>query len=202
MPDEDKLPWDPLPVAQAAALFADADFPWWIAGGYAIELAVGRALRQHGDTDVGLPRGHQLAARRLLVDWDCWASDPPGTLRPWPVGETLPDKVHDIWCREHPTGRWRLQLMLDEGDALTWRSRRDPRLARPIDEVRRWTADGIPYVAPEIQLHYKAKSARAKDELDLAAALAATQPRQRAWLIDALTLTYGAEHPWLRRIAR
>ncbi|MFF9097395.1 nucleotidyltransferase domain-containing protein [Streptomyces sp. NPDC014802] len=32
-------------------MFAGADFPWWIAGGYAIELAVGRELRPHGDLE-------------------------------------------------------------------------------------------------------------------------------------------------------
>ncbi|MFE3071090.1 nucleotidyltransferase domain-containing protein [Streptomyces sp. NPDC059247] len=36
-------------------IFAEADFPRWIAGGYAIELAVGRELRAHGDLDILVP---------------------------------------------------------------------------------------------------------------------------------------------------
>jgi hypothetical protein len=202
MVDEDKLPWDPLPISSVAALFAHADFLWWIAGGYAIELTVDRALRDHSDPAVGVPRRHQVAIRRLLAGWDCWAADPPGVLRPWPVDEILPDNVHDIWCREHAAGPWRLQLMLDNSDDELWQSRRDPRLTRPIAEVRYRTPDGIPYIAPEIQLHYKAKAARPKDELDLAAVLPAMQPNQREWLVKAIALTYGSDHPWLRRIVQ
>ncbi|MEU6773922.1 hypothetical protein [Streptomyces sp. NPDC046759] len=43
--------WVPEHPEEVAAVFAKADFPWWIAGGYAIELAVGRELRPHDETN-------------------------------------------------------------------------------------------------------------------------------------------------------
>jgi hypothetical protein len=35
-------PWEPAHPPEAAALFAAMPCPWWIAGGFAIELAIGR----------------------------------------------------------------------------------------------------------------------------------------------------------------
>jgi hypothetical protein len=39
----------------------------------------------------------------VLAGWEWWAAVPPGILRPWAPGETVPAAVHDIWCR--PAGR-------------------------------------------------------------------------------------------------
>lgn len=60
--------WVPEHPDGVAALFAQADFPWWIAGGYAIELAVGRELRPHGDLDVLVLRRDQARVHALLAD--------------------------------------------------------------------------------------------------------------------------------------
>lgn len=191
-------PWQPLTIDAVMSLFRDAMFPWWVAGGYAIEMAVGEPIRPHDDIDVLLLRRDHLAVRELLAEWDCWVADPPGTLRLWPVGETLPDASHDIWCRETPDGPWRLQLMLDESDAAAdhWVSRRDPRITRLITDTGRRTTAGVPYLRPEIQLLYKAKGLRPKDELDFTAALPFLGVGERAWLRNAITMTYGDDHPW------
>ncbi|MFC7466871.1 nucleotidyltransferase domain-containing protein [Actinomadura keratinilytica] len=75
--------WEPASVTEVASLFSPLCEPWWIAGGYAVELAVGRAFRAHADIDVLLLREDQLAAQRALAGWEWWAADPPGALRPW-----------------------------------------------------------------------------------------------------------------------
>lgn len=51
-----------LAVAPDLAGDRNAGFPgpWWIAGGFAIELATGRAIRPHDDIDVGLLRSDHL----------------------------------------------------------------------------------------------------------------------------------------------
>jgi hypothetical protein len=191
-------PWRPLTVDDVAALFADAVFPWWIAGGIALELAVGQHIRSHSDIDVLILRPHHLAARQLLADWDCWAADPPGTLRPWAVGSELADAVHDVWCREEPNGDWRLQLMLDETVGDVWLSRRDQAIQAPLRSLTRTTRDGIPYLAPHVQLYYKAKRPREKDELDFKAVIEAGISLDKRWLRDAIAHSYGTHHPWLR----
>jgi hypothetical protein len=49
-----------------------------------------------------------------------------------------------------------------------WLFRRDSRVRRPLATIGSVTTDGIPYMAPEIQLLYKAKASRPQDEADFA----------------------------------
>jgi hypothetical protein len=184
-------------VAEVGALFSDAEFPWWIAGGYAIEFAVGHSFRPHADIDVLLLRKDQLLAQEILQGWDCWAADPPGTLRPWKQGEVLAPHVSDVWCREDPEAPWRLQLMLDDGDESHWRSRRNRLVTRLIDEVGSRSAEGLPFLAPEIQLFYKAKAPRPKDWLDFTKVLPRLFNAQMGWLRDAILIGYGEDNSWL-----
>ncbi|MGZ2357683.1 amino acid transporter [Streptomyces sp. 372A] len=192
--------WDPPPLAEAVRLLAPLRRPWWIAGGYAVELAVGRAYREHGDIDVLLLRRDQAEVQRVLPGWEWWAADPPGTLRPWRPGETLPAGVHDIWCRPGPDEPWRLQFMLDGTDGDDWVFRRDARIRLPLGRLGRVSPDGVPYLAPEVQLLYKSKSRRPKDERDFEAALPVLDDHARAWLAETITLAQGADHPWAVRL--
>lgn len=193
--------WDPAPLTEVAALFRGLKTPWWVAGGRAVELAVGHRVREHGDTDVLMLRRDQLAVQQALPDWKWWAADPPGSLRPWAAGEVLPESVHDVWCQPGPGEPWRVQIMLDESRRQEWVSRRDPRVRRPVRTLGLVSADGIPYLAPEVQLFYKAKEPRPKDEADLTAVLPTLTARQRHWLVRALSRAYGP-HPWAGRLLR
>src|SRR5262245_61992566 len=49
--------WEPLSVAEVAALFRDAPFPWGLAGGYAVEQFLGTPMlrsKRHAEVD-GVP---------------------------------------------------------------------------------------------------------------------------------------------------
>ena len=194
--------WDPPPLADVVALFRGFAAPWWVAGGYAIELAVGRSFREHGDIDIALLRRDHLAVRSHLAAWDCHAADPPGQLRPWPLGESLPPHVHDVFVRELGGEAWRFQLMLDESEGDTWIYRRDARIRRPLAEVIEPHRDP-PRLSPEIQLLYKSRRLLPKDEQDFAAMLPLLTPAQRAWLSAALATEHGddPQHAWLPRLA-
>ncbi|MFD5315410.1 nucleotidyltransferase domain-containing protein [Streptomyces sp. NPDC127098] len=191
--------WDPASLGEVVARFSGLDSCWWVAGGFAIELAVGRRFRSHGDIDVLLLRRDQLIAQRALSGWEWWAADPPGSLRPWASDEVLSPEVHDIWCRPEPDDPWRVQIMIDESLGMEWVSRRDPRVRRPISTLGMASADGVPFLAPDVQLYYKAKGPRPKDEEDFDAALPVLTDRQRCWLVDAISKTYGP-HPWIKRL--
>ncbi len=85
--------WSPLSASDVSRMFRGAAFPWWMAGGWAIDLFVGRQTRRHADTDVLVLRRDQLAAQSLLAagaGWELYAADPPGVLRAWRRGEWLP----------------------------------------------------------------------------------------------------------------
>jgi len=191
--------WDPAPLGEVVARFGGVRVPWWVAGGVAIELAVGRRFRSHGDIDVLLLRRDQLAAQQALAGWEWWCADPPGKLRPWAPDEVLPVGVHDIWCRPGPDAPWRIQVMLDESRGDEWVSRRNPRVHRPIGTLAVPTPDGTPCLAPEIQLYYKAKAPRPMDELDFEATLPLLSPQQKHWLTEAITTAYGPT-PWSDRL--
>lgn len=193
-------PWHPLAIREVAALFANVCFPWWIAGGFAIEQFVGSAFRPHGDIDVLLLKRDATAARRLLRDWDLWVADPPGHLRRWPTDEALPDRATDVWCRKKPGNAWQLQLMFDNSEDGNWQSRRAPAISVPIDAIGFKNADGIAFLRPEIQLFYKAKNPRPKDDLDLAHCLPLLTGEQLDWLAHVIRITFGDDAPWLTQI--
>lgn len=172
-------PWSPLSPAGVKVLLGGADRPWLVAGGWAIDLFVGRQTRRHADIDVLVLRADQQLIQERLHDWQIFAADPPGTLRRWRPGETLPTSVHDIWCRENAEGPWRVQFMIDDSDGSHWVSRRDPRIRMSLADTRRVSPSGIPYLAPEVQLLYKSRSPRPKDEHDLHATIAHLGPAQR-----------------------
>jgi hypothetical protein len=58
------------------------------------------------------------------------------------------------------------------------------------------TAEGIPYLAPEIVLLFKAKHTRPKDEDDFAATVPHLGEARVRWLVDALERVHPG-HRWL-----
>jgi hypothetical protein len=182
---------------EVTALLGDLPCPWWLAGGWSIDLHLGRQTRSHEDTDVVILRDDQGVVRDHLAGWDLRAADPPGSLRPWPAGEVLPESVHDVWCRRRPGDNWALQLMIVDVVDGSWVYRRDPRIRRPLAELDGPASGPARRVlAPEVQLLYKSKAPRAKDEADFAAVVGELDPARRDWLGAALTVT-SARHPWL-----
>ncbi|WP_086823556.1 amino acid transporter [Allokutzneria sp. NRRL B-24872] len=193
---EDLGRWEPATPAEVGALFAAFRGPWWIAGGWAIEFAINPStvdgMRPHADIDVLVLREHHLGAHDVLPGWELWAADPPGTLRRWPPGEVLPPTVHDVWCRQSAEAPWRVQLMIDESRGTEWISRRGNGIRRPLAEIGQVTTGGLPFLRPEIQLFYKSRGMRAKDEQDFLAVLPHLGADQRRWLSDAMP----KGHPW------
>ena len=178
-------------------LFQGCKAPWWITGGYAIDAFVGRFDRRpHADIDIGLLARDQAAVRSCLARWDFHCGDPPGTLRPWRPGELLQEPIHDVWARERPGEPWRFQLVLNPDDSGVWVYRRDARIRRQLSELV-WRSNGIPILAPEVQLLFKSKTIRPRDEQDFADSSPLLDAQQARWLRDALRLI-DPEHIWLR----
>jgi hypothetical protein len=198
--ETDLGPWEPMMPTEVAELLSSAACPWWIAGGWAIDLQLGRQTRTHEDMDVLILRDDQRAIQAVLDGWDLYAADPPGTLRRWRPGEVLPPAVHDIWCRRTPESPWSLQIMIDDASAGVWRYRRHGQIQRRVAELDGGACDGDPMVlAAEVQLLQKSKSPREKDEADFLAVRDLLRPDQRAWLLRALTVA-SPTHPWLARL--
>ena len=180
-------------------MFAPIGKPWWIAGGWAIDLAIGHQTRPHADIDIAFPRGDVAALRALRERWElCVAHD--GALLPWDGGDLLPQH-HQFWVRPQGQQEWAFEVLLEDVDGARWTYRRDARITMPLAEFGRVTDDGISYVAAPIALLYKSgSSTRTRDEGDFRAALPLLSDTERAWLRDALILV-DATHPWIAPLA-
>jgi hypothetical protein len=191
--------WEPLSVEAVTDLLGGVGARWWIAGGRALDLHVGRQARPHHDIDVLVPRADLPTVRGRLRSWDLHAADPPGAgrLRPWPEGELLSPALHDVWCRPTPTSPWALQLMVDDADGPDRVHRRDHRIRRPVSELSGPASiPGRPVLAPEVQLLGKSRTLRPKDVADFERVAGVLDERQRTWLREALS-TVDPGHDWL-----
>jgi hypothetical protein len=187
--------WEPLRLDEAAALMSGFPGPWWVVAGWAIELHVGRRVREHSDVDLLVLRDDQAAIRSQLPGWEVQVAH-GGRLEPWPDGLHLELPRSGLWARSDPDGPWQLQFLLAERDGDTWWFRRDPGIRLPIAEIGLRSPSGIPYLRPELTLLFKSRDPRERDEADFDAVLplldATARARLAAWL--------PADHPWRTRI--
>ncbi|ROR90941.1 nucleotidyltransferase domain-containing protein [Nocardioides aurantiacus] len=189
--------WEPLTPDQVVDVMGGLPCRWWIAGGWALDLHVGHQTRRHEDIDVLVLREDVASLRDHLAGWDLHVGDPAGSLRPWPVEQRLPRTVHDIWCRRSPSSPWSMQVMVDDTKNGEWVYRRDQRIRRPVPELDGPASNTERRVlSPDVQLLYKSRDPRPKDEADFQAAVTHLNPSQRRWLRRSLASTSGA-HPWL-----
>jgi hypothetical protein len=185
--------WEVASPAEAMGWFANVAVPWWIAGGWAIDLFLGRETRPHEDLDVGVLRENVGEVLRSFSDWEVFeAKDGVLTRLLHPTPRT---EVNSLWCRRRGAQRWRLELMLDDAVGDAWVYRRNAEVRRGLQSVVYHNIKGIPYLAPEIQLLYKAKHARSRDERDFETVLPHLSAEARAWLRQSLARTLPS-HPW------
>ena len=184
--------WQPLTLDQVVRLFTGYRARWWISGGHALELHLGRSWRAHEDSDVGVVRQDGAALRELLVGWDVHVAA-AGRLTPW-SGSTLraEDSQNNLWCRESVGRPWCLDVTVGEGTGEFWVYRRDPTVRVRWDEAVLRSDDGIPYLAPELQLLFKSKDVRPKDDLDAREVIPELTGDRRRRLRDLLPV----DHPW------
>lgn len=184
--------------ARVAAALERLEAPWWIAGGWALDLFLGRETRAHEDVDVVLLRRDQAALLRHFAGWDLQVAVPGEGLRPWD-GSALELPLHELWARRAPGKDWLCELLLAEADGETWVYRRDARVRLPLAQAG-GVAGGLPLLAPEIVLLYKSKGPAGKDEADFAAVEPELSAGARRWLGEAIALVHPG-HPWLGRLA-
>ena len=192
--------WTPLSLAEVKNIFDGAPFRWGLGGGYAIEQFLGSPIRAHDDVDIVIFRDEQLKAQQLLSGWELYAADPPGTLRKWNADEYLPFGIHDIWGYRSGANGWQFQFMVVETEGDEWFHRRNHQVrGRREDLLVEYK--GFPCVRVEIQLMYKAKNRRPKDELDFRACLPRLSLEQKAWLKERLQVLYSEDHAWAEALS-
>ena len=190
--------WEPLTPEQVALLLRGFGAPWWIAGGWALDLFVGRQTRAHNDIEIAIFRADAEALRAFLGGWEFFIAE-SGTLTPCPPSAALPASAHELWSRERGRDAWQLEVLIEERDGDRWAYRRHPRIGAHVRDIGRVTESGIPYLRPDIQLLYKSKGSRAVDESDLITILPRLDAAHRATLV-AWLFTTSPGHRWLERL--
>lgn len=142
--------WAPLAPQDLASLLAGATFPWWVVGGWALELATDR-VRPHDDLDVAVRRFDLAALAEHLHDWHLWAAQ-EGALKPLSRFVRLPDDHEQLWMRKDAQSPWVLDWLLSPTEATPdgdlWIFKRDPRVRLPLTEAVR--PGPIPHLAPHL----------------------------------------------------
>lgn len=192
------------PILRVADIMNGFPAPWFISGGWAIDLFLGEVTRVHSDVEIGIFRRDQQAVRRQLPGWaleKAVDSDEGGKSVSWEASEELQLPVHQIkasQCDAQPT---EIEFFLNERSDADWISRRHEGLTRPISQAIFISAIGVPALAPEIQLLFKGKYNRQKDQFDFERAITRFRGMQRNWLATALT-RYHARHPWIAMLSQ
>ena len=139
-----KTLWRALHPRDAASLLAGIDVPWWIAGGWALEMFRGTVTRPHADLDVGVLRRDISTVLDRLSGWEMFEAK-GGRLTRLAPGALPRVDVYSLWGRPTAGDLWAIELMLNEADGDMWVYRRDPRIRRPLATAIRQSADGIGY---------------------------------------------------------
>jgi hypothetical protein len=182
-------------------LLAPVDTAWWVAGGWALELFGETSHRSHKDLDIGICRCHaaKVLAALALDAWEFFEAK-NGSLFRLAAGEIPHAAVNSLWGRPIGESTWALELLLDESDGDHWVFRRDPTIAMPLARAIRRSADGIPYLAPEIQLLYKARDRRPEDKADFECCAPLLDHKALKWLQEAIGSS-DPNHPWIPTLA-
>lgn len=104
--------------------------------------------------------------------------------------------THQTWLRDRASGAYVLDVFREPHEGDVWICRRDPGIRLPYTAVIHRTRDGIPFLAPELVLLFKAAHTRAKDHQDFTATLPLLSADGRARLAGLLARVCPG-HPWL-----
>lgn len=186
--------WDPWRPEDVARLLSGVSAPWYVAAGWALDLFRGEQTREHGDLEIGVPAPDFGAVRAALAGYDV---EVIGSGRAWPLDSPAFDVMHQTWVSEPGTGVYRLDIFREPQRDGLWVCRRDETIRRPYVQIIRRTAEGIPYLVPEIVLLFKARhSAEPKNQADFAGTLPLLDDAAVGWLRRALERVHPG-HAWL-----
>ena len=181
--------WTPGQVAQH---LAGITTPWCVAAGWALDLFRGTQTREHTDIEIAIPAASFPEIRDRFPGY---AFDAVSSGRIWE--NATPDVLaatHQTWLRDPATGNYLLDVFREPHDGETWICRHDETIRLAYGEIICHTPDGIPYLAPELVLLFKAKHARPKDQADFDETIPYMTPAQRQTLAELLARAHPGHH--------
>ncbi len=215
----------PEDLARIADVMSTYRHPWALAGGWAVDTWLSRITRDHGDVDLAVFDqlalhehfggwqliGHEQTKENAGADlWDGRTLVLPAHLhgRPLEMSGPLPERFDPAGARLlFPEDGFWLDIQLVERAGRDWVLNSEPLVAMPLAGCIRESGWGLPTVAPEVIIFFKAtlyvgtkNHLRPTDEADFVALLPLLTSEQRGWLREAVSRVYVGEHPWVRRL--
>ena len=186
-------------VRRVGALLGDLRCEWYVCGGWALDLFLGRVTRDHKDVDIAVARRDQSEVQGYLLGRG-WKLEKAfdGRLSPWEEGERLTLPLHGVWCRNEAHDPDFFELLLNEIDDELFRFRRDPAVTLPRARMSFESQAGLPVLVPEVVLLYKSNSPEEYDA-DFHNAAPALSTEARAWLKGALD-KISPGHTWAEKL--
>jgi len=180
--------------------------PWYIAAGWALDLFRGEQTREHEDIEVGLPNSADAFGQVRAALAGC-EFEVVGSGMFWPVDSPALEVMHQTWVSESglpgPDGQavsvYRLDVFREPHRNGRWVCRRDESIVLPYYQIVRHDRHGIPYLAPQIVLLFKARANRPKDQADFVGVLPLLTPEEREWLAAVLR-RLDPGHQWLANL--
>ena len=185
-------PWSPDEVARR---LSSVTAPWCVAAGWALELFSDSAARVHHDLEIAVPaaRFEEIEAALPGFAWDV-----VGDGRVWPYPQERAEHFQ-TWLRDPASGYYHLDVFREPHVDDHWVCRRDASITMPYSELILHTRTGVPYLAPEVVLLFKAKHLRPKDDIDFAQVSPALGTERRSRLRDWLARVHPG-HRWIAEL--
>lgn len=183
---------------KVAVLMRGFEPDWFVAGGWAIDLYLGKETRPHDDIEIAVFRRDQIALRNHLDGWLLRKAE-NGALSNWNEGEFLELPVHEIHCFNETGDRRFLEVLLNETNGKEWIFRRNKSVTKPLSKLYLTSNTGIKFLRPEVVLLYKSKNPRAKDERDFETVVKFLDAESRKWLKNVISICCS-QHRWLENL--
>ena len=177
-------------VERTTKLVQGLKCPWWFAGGWALDLFLGRQTRPHKDVEIAIARADQ---QHLLPLPDLAGIEfvEHHEKKSW-RGKPLELPVHELYARFY--GGAEVEVLLNEFEGADWVYRRNKNISLPKAKFA-----GQKFLPPEIVLLFKSKKPRAEDQQDFDAVLSHLGAPEKAWLAGSIARDYPG-HPWLAKL--
>jgi hypothetical protein len=190
------MPFDA--VRKVAEMMEGYAHPWFVAGSWATDLALGRVTRLHGPVEIVVFRDTHAALREWLDGWTLVA-DLGFVKEKWEPGERLSPAATKVTGSRVEGDPSSLLIRIENAGHGRWFGAGN-RVSRPIATFGQETRDGIPHLAPAVSLVLRAPEPEPLDHQDFRIALATMAAMDRLWLARALEVAHP-DRPWREAFA-
>ncbi len=208
-------------LQEVKKLLQDASFSWAVCGGFGLELFLDAEIRTHGDIDICVfERNRETILRHMLErDWEVYEFRGMGKVRPIRDAQAsepgrnvlclkegcelirfYPCDEQDQYHQFFHTGIRELnyvEFLFNRAENGAFVFDLGKEIRKNLTEVIRFR-EGIPYLAPEIALLYKASRwEEEQNRLDFERVYPCMEENQQNWLMRSLETLYPQGHPWI-----